>query len=80
MPPLRCLTAVVCGLALLVPSGGHAQSNPPGTRIDLASLGPQVGERLPDFSLPDQHGQSHSLKSLLEANGAIIVFFRSADW
>jgi len=55
------------------------QAAPPAT-VDVDSVGPKVGERLPDFSLPDQHGQPHSLKSILGSNGAVIVFFRSADW
>ena len=47
---------------------------------DLERLGPQVGERVTDFSLPDQHGQTRTLRSMLGPNGAILVFFRSADW
>lgn len=46
----------------------------------VASLGPQVGDRVPDFSLVDQAGRTHTLKSILGPNGAILVFFRSADW
>jgi len=48
--------------------------------VDIDALGPKVGDRLPGFSLPDQHGQEHSLQSLLGPKGAVIVFFRSADW
>ncbi len=33
-----------------------------------------------DFSLRNQHGEVRSLKSVLGPNGALIVFFRSADW
>ena len=43
-------------------------------------VGPKVGEALPEFSLRDQDGHVQSLKSLLGPKGAIIVFFRSADW
>lgn len=39
-----------------------------------------VGNPMPDFSLPDQSGKNHSLKSLLGPKGAVILFFRSADW
>jgi len=35
---------------------------------------------VPAFTLPDQAGQSRTLASLLGAKGAILVFFRSADW
>ena len=42
--------------------------------------GPPVGARMPEFELQDQSGKQHSLKSLLGPKGAVIVFFRSADW
>ena len=48
--------------------------------IDVASLGPQIGERVPDFNLPDQFGQVHSLDSIMGPNGVMLVFYRSADW
>ena len=50
------------------------------TAINMASLGPQIGERVPDFSLPDQHGQIHTLDSIMGPNGAMLLFYRSADW
>ncbi|MEO5896415.1 MAG: hypothetical protein ABIS06_12000 [Vicinamibacterales bacterium] len=56
------------------------QSNVPAPKVDVDRLGPRVGEGLPDFSLRDQRGEMRSLKSLLGPNGAMIVFFRSADW
>ena len=48
--------------------------------IDVASLGPQVGERIPEFSLPDQNGTVQTLESIMGEEGAMIVFHRSADW
>ena len=53
---------------------------PTRTPIDVASLGPQVGERVPAFSLPDQNGQVQTLESILGPNGALLLFHRSADW
>ena len=50
------------------------------TPIDVASLGPQVGDRVPEFSLPDQHGEMRTLESVLGPNGALLLFHRSADW
>ena len=47
---------------------------------DPQSLGPKVGERVPEFNLPDQHGTMRSLRSTLGPKGAVLVFFRSADW
>jgi hypothetical protein len=47
---------------------------------DVQKLGPQIGSRVPDFRLTDQNGQTHTLASSMGPNGAMIVFFRSADW
>ena len=55
----------------------RAQSRTP---IDVASLGPQVGEQVPAFSLPDQNGQVRTRDSILGPNGAILLFHRSANW
>jgi peroxiredoxin len=46
----------------------------------VETLGPQIGAPVPDFSLPDQRGATRSLQSLMGPKGAILVFFRSADW
>lgn len=48
--------------------------------IDVTALGPQVGDLIPDFSLPDQNGQIQTRESILGPNGAILLFHRSADW
>jgi hypothetical protein len=42
--------------------------------------GPPVGQKVPDFSLPDQTGRPRALTSLLGPRGAVLVFYRSADW
>jgi cytochrome oxidase Cu insertion factor (SCO1/SenC/PrrC family) len=48
--------------------------------VDIERIGPQVGERVPDFKLVDQSGEARTLKSVLGPKGALLVFFRSADW
>jgi hypothetical protein len=64
-------------VALLnLPAQGAAQVALP----DVQKLGPQVGGRVPDFTLVDQRGQSRTLASLMGPNGLMLVFFRSADW
>ena len=52
----------------------------PRTRTDVSTLGPQVGERVPDFSLPDQNGRIWTRQSIMGPRGAMLVFVRSADW
>ena len=55
-------------------------SPPPSERIDVSRLGPQVGARVPDFSLTDQSGHTQTLQSIMGPRGAMLVFQRSADW
>jgi hypothetical protein len=42
--------------------------------------GPEVGHPVPAFSAMDQNGRTQTLKSVMGPNGAMLVFFRSADW
>jgi hypothetical protein len=42
--------------------------------------GPEIGERVPEFALLDQYGQTRTLDNLTGPNGLLLVFSRSADW
>jgi hypothetical protein len=42
--------------------------------------GPEIGTKVPDFTLPDQHGRSRALPELMGSNGLLLVFSRSANW
>ena len=68
------------GVALALLALGGCESMQSRTSIDVASLGPQVGDQVPDFSLPDQNGDVQTLESILGPNGALLLFYRSADW
>jgi hypothetical protein len=48
--------------------------------VDVSRLGPQVGARVPDFTLVDQTGTARTLQSIMGPRGAMLVFIRSADW
>jgi AhpC/TSA family len=47
---------------------------------DGLRTGPGIGEKVPDFTLPDQSGKAHSLHDLMGPKGLLLVFVRSADW
>ena len=47
---------------------------------DGYTTGPEPGERIPEFSLPDQNGQIRNVANLAGPNGLFLVFHRSADW
>lgn len=72
-------TLLLPGFILCLTLSGDAQTMPRSV-ADLARLGPQVGQPVPDFALQDQRGERRTLKSILRSNGALLVFFRSADW
>lgn len=48
--------------------------------VDTGRLGPQVGATVPAFSGVDQFGRPHTMTSVMGPKGAMLVFFRSADW
>jgi hypothetical protein len=47
---------------------------------DNYATGPEPGQRVPDFTLPDQNGVLRSLADLAGPSGLLLVFHRSADW
>ena len=64
----------------LVTTGLTLRAQNPSEKIDVQKLGPQVGQTVPDFSLPDQDGKTRNLDSIMGPKGAMLVFIRSADW
>lgn len=60
-------------------SAATAQAGP-RDKVEVSKLGPQVGQRVPDFSLTDQSGKTWTLQSIMGPQGAMLVFYRSADW
>jgi cytochrome oxidase Cu insertion factor (SCO1/SenC/PrrC family) len=72
--------AVACALVSLVAQPTAQQPAVQPTLPDVQKLGPQIGTRVPDFTLLDQKGQSRTLASLMGPKGLMLVFFRSADW
>jgi hypothetical protein len=42
--------------------------------------GPPVGSKIPPFKAIDQNGETRDFESIRGPKGALILFFRSADW
>jgi hypothetical protein len=68
---ILCVAAMAASLT--------AQSQPPAA-VDTSKIGPQVGTVVPAFEVVDQFGNRRSLSSVSGPKGAMLVFFRSADW
>ena len=79
---MRNWLTACAALAVVAMSAPAARAQAPGARqkVDVSKLGPQVGQRVPDFSLRDQTGRTQTLQSIMGPRGAMLVFFRSADW
>lgn len=75
--PVKHLFSLLALLLVLASAVSAQDSRQP---VNVAALGPQVGETVPDFSLPDQNGVMHSRDSLGGARGMLLLFHRSADW
>jgi hypothetical protein len=74
---LKACSILFAVLLLPVPGATQSAERP---RIDVSKLGPQAGERVPDFNLKDQNGAVRTLESIMGPKGAMLVFVRSADW
>ena len=51
-----------------------------GSLLAAVPTGPDIGKPMPAFQAQDQDGKTHTLRSLLGPKGAVILFYRSADW
>ena len=45
-------------------------------QVPLSAQAPRVGQRAPEFTLPDQNGKQVALSDLLSPNGAVLIFYR----
>jgi hypothetical protein len=70
----------LAALSLVCPALQPAAEAQTRAKIDLAKIGPKVGERVPDFELKDQNGNTQTLRSIMGPKGAMLVFHRSANW
>ena len=61
----------------------QAEQVPPTRRMpatDDFPTGPDVGQPLPDFTLPDQRGELVNFTKAREGKRALVVFQRSTRW
>ena len=80
-PVTATLVAVLLSMCWAAyPAAGGQSPQPARQAIDVSKLGPQVGQRVADFSLTDQAGRTRNLQSVMGPRGAMLVFLRSADW
>jgi AhpC/TSA family len=45
-------------------------------QVPISAQAPRVGEKAPEFSLPEQNGESVALADLLSPDGVVLIFYR----
>ena len=75
---MKIRVAILISLGLIAVAS--AQENRPSTGGSAPPIGLEIGQRPPEFSLLDQFGREQSNETLKGPKGAIVLFFRSADW
>jgi hypothetical protein len=71
--------AVCCGVNTAFAQEGQLFDRPSPVN-DNWTTGPAVGEPIPEFAGKDQNGVIRTFDGIKGPNGAIIIFYRSADW
>jgi hypothetical protein len=71
---------VTRAILLVVFAAGAAGALQQAASVDTSRVGPPVGAVVPAFEGVDQFGNRRSLSSVYGSKGAMLVFFRSADW
>ncbi|MSV30068.1 MAG: hypothetical protein EXQ52_15175 [Bryobacterales bacterium] len=67
--------------AALVPAlFGQARLRPIPKLDENMKTGPATGAKIPAFDLPDQEGKRRTFENVRGPKGAILLFYRSADW
>ena len=79
-PTTRAALLAVISSAIAAPAlaQNFLTDIPAGSRGMVS--GPEIGERIPEFSAHDQNGNRVGLDDVMGPNGAMVVFHRSADW
>jgi peroxiredoxin len=44
--------------------------------LPASAAAPRVGQKAPDFTLPDQNGRTVALADLISDNGVLLIFYR----
>ncbi|MEM7350535.1 MAG: hypothetical protein AAF657_06995 [Acidobacteriota bacterium] len=53
---------------------------PLATSVSALKTGPEVGTKIPDFTVQDQTGKARTFADLTGPEGLLLLFYRTADW
>jgi len=75
---MKIMVAVLFLAGLYAPA--NAQEKVPTKQGAPPSVGLDIGQQAPAFTLPDQFGHEQTNETLKGPKGTVLLFFRSADW
>ena len=70
----------ILAVSLAAPLAAQEVFDTPSPFDEGVTTGIGVGETIPDFRLPDSSGELRDFDSIKGPNGAVLLFYRSADW
>ncbi len=80
MPTHWIIIALLLGAAIVAGAQDRPRLRPVPENDQGMTTGPAVGERLPDFTAIDQHGNKRTFDDLKGPKGLMLLVVRSADW
>lgn len=67
-------------LSLATPMAAQEVFDRPDPLDEGLATGVEVGEKIPAFRLTDSDGELWDFDAVKGPNGAVLLFYRSADW
>ena len=77
---MRLFAGLLLGCSLWAQTVDRPRARPIPAASKNLKTGPDVGAKVPAFSLADQAGRERTLASLTGKKGLLLYFVRSADW
>ena len=79
-PVLASIVAFAGAVMLSAPSSAQDPFGELPASSANWTTGPEVGQRIPEIAALDQNGVRRTFDDVKGPNGALVFFFRSADW
>jgi hypothetical protein len=75
--PRKILASIVAVLGLFVAGAFTFMVTAGSKNLPLSQRAPAIGQKAPDFALPDTQGRKVSLSDVLgQSNGVVLIFYR----
>lgn len=77
----KWIGTLICLLLLfVVATMSRNYHGSPAVKADVPTAAGEIGDRLPDFTLPDIDGRPVALSQFVHSSRVLLTFERSLDW